>query len=63
MQHEKELLKWLDEYYDKERKANFRKNVDDDIRRSAIITKLAQEEPQERYHDYIARRYRELEEK
>ena len=61
MQHEKELLKWLDEYYDKERKANFRKNVDDDIRRSAIITKLAQEEPQERYHDYIARRYRELE--
>ena len=60
MKHEKELLKWLDEYYDKERKANFRKNVDDDIRRSAIITKLAQEEPQERYHDYISRKYREL---
>ena len=60
MKHEKELLKWLDEYYDKQRKANFRKNVDDDIRRSAIITKLAQEEPQERYHDYISRKYREL---
>jgi hypothetical protein len=59
MKHEKELLKWLDNHYDKERKANFRKNVNDDIRRSAIITKLAQEE-QERYHDYIARRYREL---
>ena len=59
MKHEKELLKWLDKHYDKERKANFRKNVNDDIRRSAIITKLAQEE-QERYHDYIARRYREL---
>ena len=61
MNHEKELLKWLDNHYDKERKANFRKNVDDDIRRSAIITKLAQEEPQERYHDYISRKYRELE--
>jgi hypothetical protein len=60
MKHEKELLKWLDNHYDKERKANFRKNVNDDIRRSAIITKLAQEEPQERYHNYIARRYREL---
>tara|TARA_B100000780_G_scaffold191114_1_gene134586 strand:- start:810 stop:998 length:189 start_codon:yes stop_codon:yes gene_type:complete len=60
MNHEKELLKWLDNHYDKERKANFRKNVDDDIRRSAIITKLAQEEPQERYHDYISRKYREL---
>ena len=54
------MLKWLDKHYDKERKANFRKNVNDDIRRSAIITKLAQEEKQERYHDYIARRYREL---
>ena len=60
MTHKEKLLKWLDEYYDKERKANFRKNVNDDIRRSAIITKLAQEEKQERYHDYIARRYREL---
>jgi len=60
MNHEKELLKWLDNHYDKERKANFRKNVDNDIRRSAIITKLAQEEPQERYHDYISRKYREL---
>ena len=60
MKHEKELLKWLDNHYDKERKANFRKNVNDDIRRSAIITKLAQEEKQERYHDYISRRYREL---
>ena len=36
MTHKEKLLKWLDEYYDKERKAN---------------------------HDYIARRYRELEEK
>ena len=44
MKHEKELLKWLDKHYDKQRKANFRKNVNDDIRRSAIITKLAQEE-------------------
>ena len=48
MKHEKELLKWLDKHYDKQRKANFRKNVNDDIRRSAIITKLAQEEKQER---------------
>tara|TARA_R110001592_G_scaffold9231_1_gene49303 strand:- start:1414 stop:1602 length:189 start_codon:yes stop_codon:yes gene_type:complete len=62
MTHKEKLLKWLDEYYDKERKANFRKNVEDSRRRAAIMTELAKEK-QERYHDYIARRYRELEEK
>ena len=61
--HREELSKGLEEYYDKERKANFRKNIDDGRRRAAIMTKLSKEEPQERYHDYIARRYRELEEK
>ena len=61
--HREELSKWLEEYYDKERKANFRKNIDDGRRRAAIMTKLSKEEPQQRYHDYIARRYRELEEK
>ena len=60
--HIEKLLKWLDKYYDKERKANFRKNVEDSRRRAAIMTELAKEK-QERYHDYIARRYRELEEK
>ena len=59
MKHEKELLKWLDNHYDKERKANFRKNVEDSRRRAAIMTELAKEK-QERYHDYISRRYREL---
>jgi len=54
MTHEEELLKWLDEYYDKQRKTNFRKNIEDDKKR-----RLTQEK-QERYHDYIARRYREL---
>ena len=58
MTHEENLLKWLDEHYDKERKANFRKNIDDYRRRYPPI-----EEKQERYHDYILRRYRELEEK
>ena len=38
MTHKEKLLKWLDEYYDKERKANFRKNVDDGRRRAAIMT-------------------------
>ena len=53
MKHEKELLKWLDEYYDKQRKTNFRKNIEDDKKRRFT------QEKQERYHDYILRRYRE----
>ena len=43
MTHKEKLLKWLDKYYEKERKANFRKNVDDGRRRAAIMTELAKE--------------------